>query len=298
MKLKQIIVTGGAGFIGSHLVDRLIELGHKVTIYDNLSTGKKKYINPKVHFIKTDLSKPTKFVRADVIFHLAALPRIERSFDQPLATHEANVTATLNVLREASRIKAKRLIFSSSSSVYGKIKKKDLPVKETHPCNPESPYAAQKLISEIYCSLFNRQFGLDIAILRYFNVYGPRQPTTGAYKLVIPVFLEQKAQGKPLTIYGDGKQTRDFTYTSDAVDAAIAALRVQKKLNAEIINIGSGTPTSILKLANLIGGRKRFIKPNPRASWEEPHKYADISKAKALLKWQPTISINQGLKLT
>lgn len=297
MDEHKVIVTGGAGFIGSHLVDRLIDLGHQVVVYDNLSTGKRSDINPKAHFIKSDLSRPTKLKKADYIFHFAALPRIERSFDHPEETHAANVTATLNVLKQASRLKIKRLIFASSSSVYGKIEAKDLPVNESHPTNPQSPYAAQKLMSEIYCKLFTQQLELDTVILRLFNIYGPRQPTTGAYKLVIPIFIEQKTKGKPLTIYGDGRQTRDFTHVNDAVQALLLAMQRQKNFNGEIINIGSGIPTSILKLANLTGGEKHFIKPNPRSSWEEKYKFADISKAKKLLNWQPKINLKSGLQM-
>lgn len=295
MRPQRVIVTGGAGFIGSHLVDSLIKLGYKVTIYDNLSTGKRKHLNPNAKFIKADLSQPTKFVKADYIFHLAALPRIERSFDQPLRTHKANVTATLNVLRAAVQTKAKRLVYASSSSIYGKIPRKNLPVKETYTPNPQSPYATQKLMSEFYCKLFNNQCNLDVVILRYFNVYGPRQPTTGAYKLVIPIFLEQKAKGQPLTIHGDGRQTRDFTYIEDAVQATTKAIKVKRIFDAQPINIGSGTPTSILQIADLIAGKKIFIKPNPRASWEERHKYADISQAKKLLNWQPKTPLSRGL---
>lgn len=296
MKPLRIIVTGGAGFIGSHLVDRLIQLGHKVTVIDNFSTGKKGYVNKNAKLIRADLSKPITLPKSEIIFHYAALPRIERSFDHPLLTHRANVTATLHVLQEAVRLKVKRFIYASSSSVYGKIKKQDLPVKESHPCNPQSPYAAQKLMSEIYCQLFNRQHNLDVIILRYFNVYGPRQPTTGAYKLVIPIFLGQKAKGQLLTIYGDGKQTRDFTFISDAVDAAIAALKSKKNFKAEIFNIGSGKPISLLQVADLISRKKQFITPNPRSSWEEKYKYADISKAKKILNFKPKVHLKSGLK--
>lgn len=294
MKPQKIIVTGGAGFIGSHLVNKLIGIGHQVTVYDNLSTGKKQAVNPQAKLIKKDLSRPFKFIPADIVFHLAALPRIQRSFDQPLVTHQANVTATLNVLHAASQIKAQRVIFTSSSSVYGKIKPENLPVKETHPTCPLSPYAGQKLMSEIYCKILSPSLHLDTVILRLFNVFGPHMPLTGAYKLVIPVFLNQQKKQKPLTIFGDGRQTRDFTYISDTVSALISALDLKKRLSGEVINIGSGRETSILQVADLFGGKRTFVK-NPREKWEEKYKVADIKKAAGLLNWKPKYQINAKL---
>ncbi len=295
-KPKQtIIVTGGAGFIGSHLVDTLINLGHSVIIYDNLSTGKKENLNPKAKFVKTDLIDPVKFPKADSVFHLAALPRIERSFDHPKKTHDANVTATVNVLKATSDAGIKRFVYSSSSSVYGKINNQDLPVKESHPCKPESPYAAQKRMSEIYVQVLGKMYLIDTVILRYFNVYGPRMPTTGAYKLVIPIFLEQKKQGHPLTIYGDGKQTRDFTHVTDVITASILAVKRKKNFKGEIINIGSGHPTSINQLADIIGGKTKHVIPNPRAQWEERFKSADTLKARTMLHWNSRVTIEQGL---
>jgi UDP-glucose 4-epimerase len=296
LKNKKVIVTGGAGFIGSHLVDALIADHYRVFVYDNFSSGTKNNLNPKAKLILCDCSKEFNMEPADTVFHLSALPRIERSFDQPLETHAANVTATLRVIQAAINCGAKRLIYTSSSSVYGKIPLANLPVKEFHPTRPTSPYAAQKLMSEIYLKLAQDSGKIDTVILRLFNVYGKRMPTAGAYKLVLPIFLEAKKQNKPLTIYGDGKQTRDFTEIKDVVSALVKTMQRKKSFNGKIINIGTGKQTSIKQLASLISDKIGYIKPNPRAKWEERKKSADISVAKQELGWYPTISIEQGVK--
>ena len=281
----KCLVTGGAGFIGSNLVDKLIEDGHEVNILDNLSTGKKENINEKANFFKGDISYPTLdkkiFEGVDVVFHTAALARVQPSIDDPVEFDKVNVGGTLNMLKLAVDNGVKRFVYSASSSAYGNTDK--LPQKETDPTDPLSPYGVQKMVGEIYCTMFPKVYDIETVSLRYFNVYGERQSLEGAYCLVMGIFAQQRLNGKPMTINGDGEQRRDFTYVGDVVDANIRAATSDKVGNGEVINIGSCDNKSVNELADLIGGERIHREPviEPFAT------LADNTKAKELLGWEP-----------
>jgi len=293
----RILVTGGAGFIGSHLVDRLIKEGHKVIVIDNLSAGKKENLNPGADFHQLDICNFEKikplFQDIDYVFHLAAIPRVPISVKDPVGTSEANVMGTINVFKAAIDNGVKRIIFASSSSVYGN--QKELPLRENMIPGPVSPYALQKLCSEKFAKLFNDLYKVPIISLRYFNVYGPRLDPDSEYSLVIGKFLRQKSQGKPLTIFGDGEQTRGFCYIDDVIEANIKAMRSERLKGGEVINIGSEKSHSINYLSELIGGE---IKCLPPRVGDVLHTQADIALAKNLLDWEPKVPFEQGLKRT
>ena len=291
----KALVTGGAGFIGSNLVDALIDRGDKVIIIDNLSTGKKENLNPKAEFHKLDIRDLEKieplFRGVDCVFHLAALPRVPFSVEHPLEAHTNNAVGTLCVLIASKDAKVKKVVYSSSSSIYGD--QKELPLKEDMLPKPNSPYGLQKLVGEEYCKLFNKLYGLSTVSLRYFNVYGPRIALEGAYALVIGAFLKQKMANEPLTIDGDGEQSRDFTHVRDVVRANILAAESNKVGNGEVINIGAGERHSINKIAALIGGK---TVNRPARIGDVRHTLADNTRAKNLLGWKPEISIEEGIK--
>ncbi len=293
--MAKILVSGGAGFIGSHLVDKLIEQYHKVVVIDNLSTGKKENLNPKAKFFNLDLRDFEKikpiFEGVDFVFHLAALPRVPLSVAKPRETNEMNVTATLNTLVAAKDAKVKRFVYSSSSSVYGIGN--DLPLKESMSAFPISPYALQKYVGELYCRIFSSDlYNLPTVSLRYFNIYGPRQPKEGSYTPVIGLFLTQKKKGLPLTITEDGEQTRDFTHVSDVVNANILAMESDKVGKGEVINIGAGKNCTVNKIAELVGGETINIPPRPGDIRDT---LADISLAKELLDWEPKTTLEEGI---
>jgi UDP-glucose 4-epimerase len=295
---QKILITGGAGFIGSHLVDALIEKGYKVVVVDNLFTGKKENINKKAKFYKIDICSPKireifKKEKPRICFHLAAIPRVPFSVKEPVLTSEVNILGTVNVFKACLEAKAERIIFASSSSVYGNQKK--LPLKENMLANPVSPYALQKYVCEKFAKLFSDLYKIPIVSLRYFNVYGPRIDFDSEYSLVIGKFLKQKAQGKPLTIYGDGNQTRGFCYVDDVVEANILAMKIKKIKGGEVINIGNEKSYSINYLAKLIGGKVKYLPPRPG---DVLHTRADITLAKKLLNWSPKIDFNEGIKKT
>ena len=293
----KCLVTGGAGFIGSHLVDELIEDGHEVVVIDNLSTGKKENINPKAKFYRKDIthmrrdSDFTMFEGVDVVFHTAALARVQPSIEDPITYHNANVNGTLNLLKACVDYGINRFVFSSSSSVYGDVEEKDLPTSENSELNPISPYALHKLIGEQYCTLFSKLYDLETVSLRYFNVYGDRMSLDGAYKLVIPVFTEQILNGEPMTIRGDGEQRRDFTYVGDVVDANIRAGFYQHPLWGEVFNVGNGDNLSVNEIADLIGGERINVEPviEPKAT------LADNNKLKKYLGWSPKGNLEQWI---
>lgn len=294
----KIIVTGGAGFIGSHLVDRLIKENHNVVVLDNLSTGKKENLNKKAKFYKIDICSPKIFEifkkeKPEIVFHLAAIPRVPLSVKEPILTTKVNVLGTVNIFKAGIEVKVKRIIFASSSSVYGNQKK--LPLKENLIPNPISPYGLQKLTGEKFANLFTSLYKIPIISLRYFNVYGPRIDFDSEYSLVIGKFLKQKAEGKPLTIFGDGNQTRGFCYIDDVVEANIKAMESRKLKGGEVINIGSEKSYSINYLAKLIGGPVEYLPPRPG---DVLHTKADITLAKKLLNWEPKTPFEEGIQKT
>ena len=293
--MKKAIITGGAGFIGSHLVDALVNLGIQVSIIDDFSTGKVENVNKKAYCWKQDISKVdinelTDFMKGvDTVFHLAALARVQPSIEQPLPYHDANVTGTHNLLVAASRAGVDKFIFSSSSSVYGNA---STPTSESHPKNPISPYALHKLIGEQYCKLFSTLYDIDTVSLRYFNVYGDRMNLEGAYRLAIPIFASQIKEGKPCTINNDGNQRRDFTYVSDVVDANIICASNKKRFSGDVFNIGNGNNTSVNELVDMLGGeRGKGIKV------VEPFEtLADNAKALLDLDWDPKGNLENWIK--
>lgn len=290
----KCLVTGGAGFIGSNLVDELVGLGHQVLIIDNLSLGKKKNLNPKAKFYKKDIRdyksiKPL-FRGVDCVFHLAAQPRIQPSIIDPATSFDNNVLGTFNVLLACKENKVPKIVYSASSSAYGD--QKSLPLKEEMRANTKNPYALFKYMGEEMCHLFCQLYGLPTVCLRYFNVYGERQLVEGAYSTVIGIFLKQKKEGKPLTIVGDGNQRRDFTYVKDVVRANIMAMKSRKAIG-HLINIGSGQNYSVNEVAHMIDKNHKFIPPR---LGESRVTLADISKAKKLLGWQPQVTLENWLK--
>ncbi len=296
----RCVVTGGAGFIGSNLVDKLIDDGHEVIIFDNYSTGKKENVNPKAKFFLVDISHQPSFEHktmkdimsgVDVVFHLAAKARVQPSIENPIEYHNTNVNGTLNMLDACRRYGVKRFIFSSSSSVYGDVEQ--LPTPEEHELNPMSPYALHKLQGEQYCKLFSELYDLETVCLRYFNVYGERQNTEGAYCLVMGIFAGQLLKGEPMTINGDGENRRDFTYVGDVVDANIRCMDYPLELNGEVFNIGNGDNRSVNQIANLLSRDGDRINREPVIEPKET--LANNSKAKKMLGWKPTNKIEDWI---
>lgn len=288
----KYIVTGGAGFIGSNLVDLLIDKGFEVEVIDNFSSGKKENCNSQAVYHKLDLSDENNFNKikdiikdSNGIFHLAALPRVQESIDNPIHFEKNNTLSTINVLKASSDVGVRRVVYSSSSSAYGNAIK--LPSKEDDPIDPISPYAMQKYYGEVCCKTFSKIYNLETVSLRYFNVYGERQNLDGAYALVMCVFARQKMNGEPLTIRGDGEQRRDFTHVKDIANANYLAMISDKVGSGEVINIGNCDNRSVNDIARLIGGPSINIDPvvEPRET------LADNSKALDLLGWKPTIII-------
>ena len=288
----KYLVTGGAGFIGSNLVDRLIEDGHEVLVIDDRSTGKLENINKKAEWYNHDISHMTDFSMfegVDVVFHLAAKARVQPSIEDPVNFNRVNVTGLLNVLNACVKYKVKRFIYSSSSSVYGDVEQ--FPTGENTDLNPLSPYALQKLIGEQYCKLFSELYHLETVCLRYFNVYGERQLTEGAYCCVMGIFANQRLNDEPMTIRGNGEQRRDFTYVGDVVDANIKCMDYPLELNGDVFNIGNGDNRSVNQLADMIGGDRVNV-----ASVVEPKEtLANNGKASFVLGWKPTIKIEDWI---
>lgn len=290
-------VTGGAGFIGSNLVDRLVNNGDEVIVIDNFISGKKENCNEKAKYYKLDLSNSdncNSFIKilngVDTVFHVAAIARIQPSILDPINYEKNNTIGLANILKSSVDAGVKRFVYSSSSSVYGN--NKNLPLKETEKPNPLSPYGAQKLYGETMCKTFYEVYGIETVSLRYFNVYGEKQNIGGAYSLVIGIFLNQKMQNLHLTIRGDGTQRRDFIYVGDVVEANILASKSNKVGKGEIINIGSGDNRSINQIANCIGDKIKYIEP----VLEPFETLADINKAKVKLGWSPSINFEDWIK--
>ena len=285
----KYIVVGGAGFIGSNLVDYLVKKNHEVSIIDNFSTGKKENVNPKATVYNIDMSKVSNnhqlvdiMSNADSVFLLAAKARVQPSIINPMDYEQNNTIGVLNVLKCATEAGVKRVVYSASSSAYGDSKV--IPLKETLPVNPLSPYGAQKYYGEVLCRMFAQVYSIETVSLRYFNVYGEKQNIDGAYALVMGIFAHQRLNGKPMTIRGDGKQKRDFTYVGDVVNANFLASQSEKVGKGEVINIGNGDNRSINEIADMIGGDRIHIEP----VIEPKETLADNSLAEELLGWKPT----------
>ena len=290
------LVTGGAGFIGSHLVDKLISEGHEVVIIDDMSNGLKQNINHKAKVINLDISDKKNRLEicqamdgVDTVFHCAALARVQPSIESPQKYHKANVDGTFNILLSARDSKVRRVVYSASSSAYGDQSQN--PQVETMPTAPISPYGLQKLIGEQYCFVFSKCYGLETVSLRYFNVYGERQVVGGAYSTVVGIFLKQKEDGKKLTITNDGEQRRDFTYVGDVVEANYLASLSELVGQGEVINIGKGSNYSVNEIAAIVGGETE----NVGERFEPRETLADNSLAKELLGWEPKTDIKDWL---
>ena len=305
--MSNILVTGGAGFIGSHLTEVLLKQGHLVRVLDNFLTGKRENLifdeaYSSLEIIEGNIRDLTVCQRATIdieyVFHQAALPSVQRSVEDPLTSNSVNVEGTLNILLAAKNAGVKRLIYASSSSVYGDTP--TLPKNEEMPPNPLSPYALQKYIGEQYCRLFFQLYGLEAVSLRYFNIFGPKQDPTSIYSAVIPRFIDALLEGRPPIIFGNGEQSRDFTYIDNVVQANLLAMSAAH-LNGEAINIACGKRTSLNQLLNFL---KEIVGSKVSPIYEEPrkgdvrHSLANIQKGKEILNYEPEVGIERGLRKT
>lgn len=290
---RLVLVTGGAGFIGSHLVDALVTAGLRVRVIDNFATSTRAYLNRAAELIEADIRDASSIARAfdgvDTVFHVAALPRIPLSIAKPVETHMVNVVGTLNVLIAARDHSVRRVVYSGSSSVYGAQSK--LPLVETMTPNPLNPYALQKYVGEQYARMFHHLFAMQTITLRYFGVYGPRMPTEGSYVLAIAAFLKARREGRTLEIFGDGEQTRDFTYVSDVVGANMLAMDCEAA-DGRALNIGRGQNVSINRIAAMIGVP---VVRKPARPGDMRDTLADRTQAERVLGWTPRVSIDQGI---
>ena len=301
--MAHYLVTGGAGFIGSHLVEELVRRGEKVRVLDNFSTGRRENIEPfigRVELIEGDF-RSQHIVReavrgVDYVLHQGALPSVPRSIDDPITTNEVNVTGTLNVLDAAKDAGVKRVVYASSSSVYGPDP--ELPVREDMNPNPVSPYAVAKLTGEKYCRVFSKVYGLETVALRYFNIFGPGQDPKSQYSAFIPLFVIGMMEGQQLIIDGDGNQAKDFTYVSNVVEANLLAIEAEG-VSGEVFNVGCGASTSVNEVvAHLreIVGSEGDISYGPPRPGDVPQSLADISRAQDKLGYEPKVLIAEGLK--
>lgn len=297
MSKKNVLVTGGAGFIGSHLVDQLVDNGHSVTVIDNFSTGRPANLahqKGNVRLIEADITNfvaiAPHFQGQDIVFHIAALADIVPSIVNPRAYYTSNVLGTMNVVEAARLAKVKKLVYAASSSCYGIPPKEFYPTPETAPINPQYPYALTKYLGEQTALHWGQVYDLPVVSLRFFNVYGPRSRTSGTYGAVFGVFLAQKLDGKPYTVVGDGNQKRDFVYVTDLAKALVTA--GFSPVKNEIFNVGTGNPQSVNALVSLLGGEKIHI---PKRPGEPDCTWADISKIKSLLHWEPKVSFPEGV---
>jgi len=300
------LVTGGAGFIGSNIVEHLIGQGSSVRVFDNFSSGKRDNVRPfadRAEIVEGDLHDPRSIQQAVTgvrfVLHLGAMPSVIRSVEDPGATHEANVTGTLNLLLAARTAGVRRVVFTSSSSVYGDTP--TLPKREEMTPSPLSPYAVHKITGEYYCRIFWQLYGLETLSLRYFNVFGPRQDPQSQYAAVIPRFITAILNDQSPTIYGDGQQTRDFSHIENIIDANVLACQAPKEALGESFNIACGGRISLLDLVdtvNKIVGKNVKPKFDPPRPGDILHSQADISKAEKLLKWKPRVSFADGIAKT
>lgn len=291
---RTVLVTGGAGFVGSNLVDALVSRGFHVRVIDNFTTGSREYLNPRAELVEADICDAASIAPAfsdsvDCVFHTAARPRIPLSIARPVETHMTNVVGTLNVLIAARDSGVRRFVYSGSSSVYGEQPR--MPLVETMTPNPLNPYALQKHVGEQYARMFHRLFDMQTITLRYFNVYGPRMASEGAYSTVIGAFIQARKEGRSLEIHGDGEQTRDFTHVADVVEANLLAMDCEGA-DGRALNIGYGRNVSVNRIAALVGGptvREAGRKGDMRDT------LADNSAATEVLGWRPRISVEQGV---
>ena len=305
--MARVLVTGGGGFIGSNLTEALLKQGHRVRVLDDFSTGKRENLvfdqpYPSLEIIEGDIrdfnlcQKATENI--EYVFHQAALPSVQRSVEDPLTSHAVNAGGTLNILLAAKEAGVRRLIYASSSSVYGDTP--TLPKTEEMPPHPLSPYALQKYIGERYGQLFFELYGLETVSLRYFNIFGPKQDPLSIYSAVIPRFIDALLGGHPPIIFGDGEQSRDFTYVENVVQANLLSMSAEH-LGGEVINIACGKRTSLNQLLNIlqeiIGSKVSPLYEEPRKG-DVKHSLADIRKGKRFLNYEPKIEIEAGLKKT
>ena len=304
MTPMKALVTGGAGFIGSNLVDALLERGDDVRVLDNFSTGNRANLESgEVEIVEGELRSYERVHAAmrgvEVVYHLGALGSVPRSVQDPLTSNAVNVEGTLNVLLAARDEGVRRVIFSSSTSVYGSSR--ELPTSESMPPDPISPYGVAKLAAERYCVSFSRVYhSFETVVLRYFNVFGPRQDPRSQYAAVVPLFISAIASGEQVTIFDDGDQSRDFTYVTNVVEANVLAAEAQG-VSGMIFNVSAGTPATVNQLSETVGSLlgkpvdRRYLPPRPgdlRDSW------ADVERARRLLGWEARIGLEEGLRLT
>ncbi|GAB4411944.1 MAG: SDR family oxidoreductase [Bacteroidia bacterium] len=296
---KKALVTGGCGFIGSHLVDALLDRGMYVVVLDNLSTGRLQNLahrqgHPDLEIHQVDISEYDRtdpyFAGVQWVFHIAALADIVPSIQQPMNYHRSNVDGTINVLEASRKAGVKRLVYAASSSCYGIPDA--YPTPETAEIRPEYPYATTKWLGEQYVLNWHKVYGLATTSLRFFNVFGPRSRTSGTYGAVFGVFLAQRLNGKPYTVVGDGSQTRDFTYVTDVVAACVRAAETDAAIG-QVMNVGSGGTYSINRLVELLGGPVVHI---PKRPGEPDCTYADTAKIRRLLGWAPQVSFEEGVR--
>lgn len=302
---KLYLVTGGAGFIGSHIAEALVKRGERVRVFDNLMTGKREnlaHLAGKVEFIEADIRDYSSIRQAldgvSIVYHEAAIPSVPRSVAEPQLNHDANVNGTFNVLMAARDAGVKRVIFAASSSAYGDTEV--LPKVETMLPNPLSPYAAAKLVGELYCQTFTQVYGLETVALRYFNVFGPRQDPTSPYSGVISKFVTSLLNNQAPTIFGDGEQSRDFTYIANVVDANLRAAEAPEAAG-QVMNLGIGERITLNQLFDEL---QKIIGTTLKPNYEETragdvrHSLADIARAEKLLGYRPLVGLAEGLKHT
>ncbi len=291
---EKAVVIGGAGFIGSHLVDSLLEKGFDVEVIDNLSFGKKSNVNSRAFLHEVDIRNYDDIcpiiMGSKYVFHLAAIAGVQYSIENPIETHDVNLTGTLNILVASHEGGVEKVVYSSSSAVYGD--QDTMPLIEEMKAQPKSPYGLQKYLGEKMCKLWGETYGLSTVGLRYFNVYGSRQSAEGTYAAVVSKFLKQLKDKKPLLITGDGEQTRDFVHVKDVVLANIMAAESVKANKGDVFNIGSGKSISMQKLAKLVGG---VVEKIP-SRFEPKHSQANCDKAKEFLGWQAHVLLKEGVE--
>jgi len=304
--MTRSLITGGAGFIGSNLVERLLQEGHEVRVIDNYETGNKENLNEflsDIQLFEGDIRDATLVDQAvdgvDFVFHQAALSSVPRSVADPLASNAVNVDGTLNILMAARKTNAKKVVYASSSSIYGPTEV--LPKEESMPPNPISPYALAKFTGEKYCQIFNELYDLPTVCLRYFNIFGPRQDPKSEYSAVVPIFITTLLSGKTLNIFGDGEQSRDFTYIENAINANLLASTASKEADGEVFNVGCNARATLNTLVALISeylGVEFEPQYHPPRLGDVKHSQADISKAQRLLNFNPKVDFKQGLEKT